>query len=61
MATQKGELAAVLAGEDEGGPAPNPAVFNMTTESLAREYPRHATSLMNLVKNSEEAVRGKQH
>ena len=31
--------------------------FAMTTESLAREYPRHATSLMNLVKNSEEAAR----
>ncbi len=61
MACQQGELAAVLAGEDEGGPAPDPAVFNMTTESLAREYPRHATSLMNLVKNSEETVRGTQH
>ena len=56
MAAQKGELAAVLAGEGEA-PAPDPVVFAMTTESLAREYPRHATSLMNLVKNSEEAAR----
>ena len=29
----------------------------MPTQSLARDYPRHATSLMNLVKNSEETVR----
>ena len=57
MAAEKGRLAAVLAGEDEDGPAPDPAVFAMTTETLAQEYPRHATSLMNLVKNSEETVR----
>ena len=57
MAAQQGELAAVLAGEDKDGPAPDPAVFSMTTESLAREYPRHAPSRMDLVKNSEEAVR----
>ena len=57
MAAEKGRLAAVLAGEDEGGPAPDLAVFAMTTETLAQEYPRHATSLMNLVKNSEETVR----
>ena len=24
---------------------------------LARDYPRHATSLMNLIKNSEEVIR----
>ena len=57
MSAQQGDLAAVLSGEAEGGPAPDPAVFSMTTETLAREYPRRATSLMNLVKNSEEAVR----
>ena len=57
MSAQQGELAAVLCGEAEGGPAPDPGVFSMTTETLAREYPRRATSLMNLVKNSEEAVR----
>ena len=39
MAAEKGRLAAVLAGEDEGGPAPDPAVFAMTTETLAQEYP----------------------
>ena len=56
MSAQQGRLAALLAGEEEGG-APDPKVFAMTTESLARDYPRHATSLMNLVKNSEETVR----
>ncbi len=30
--------------------------FDMTTESLTGEYPRHATSLLNLVKTSEEAI-----
>ena len=56
MAAQRGKLDGVLAGED--GPAPDTAAFAMNTESLAKSYPRHATSLMNLVKNSEETVRG---
>ena len=30
----------------------------MNTETLARDYPRHATSLFNLVKNAEESMRG---
>ena len=29
----------------------------MTTAGLTADYPRHATSLMNLIKNSEETVR----
>ena len=29
-----------------------------STDQLARDYPRHATSLFNLVKNAEEAMRG---
>ncbi|MEE0802049.1 MAG: helix-turn-helix transcriptional regulator [Gemmiger sp.] len=55
MSWQEGELAATVAGEL--GERPNTAAFEMTTESLARDYPRHATSLMNLIKNSEETIR----
>lgn len=32
----------------------------MTTTSLTTDYPRHATSLLNLIKNSEEVVRSLQ-
>ena len=55
MFLQEGELSATMAGEN--GACPDPAAFEMNTETLAREYPRHATSLMNLIKNSEEVVR----
>ena len=33
------------------------AALDMTTAGLTADYPRHATSLMNLIKNSEETVR----
>ena len=59
MCLQESELNAALAGEE--GTRPDPAAFEMTTESLAREYPRHATSLMNLIKNSEEAIGNNAH
>ena len=55
MFLQEGELAATMAGEN--GACPDPAAFEMNTETLARDYPRHATSLMNLIKNSEEVIR----
>lgn len=32
----------------------------LTTERLTQDYPRHATSLLNLVKNAEESMRGLQ-
>ena len=54
MFLQEGELSATMAGEN--GARPDPA-FEMNTETLARDYPRHATSLMNLIKNSEEVIR----
>ena len=55
MCLQESQLAATVAGEE--GARPSPAAFEMNTESLAREYPRRATSLMNLIKNSEETIR----
>ena len=55
MCLHESQLAATVAGEE--GARPSPAAFEMNTESLAREYPRRATSLMNLIKNSEETIR----
>ena len=60
MHLAEGDLAAHLAGEETGDTPLDPTTLGMTTESLAQEYPRHATSLLNLIKNSEEAVRGTQ-
>lgn len=57
MQLQNAELAARLTGEDGSRDALDPATLGMSTESLARDYPRHATSLLNLIKNSEEAMR----
>lgn len=52
----EGDLRAALQGEDHGGW--DPAALDMNTESLSREYPRHATSLFNLIKACEENIRG---
>ncbi|MGN0984079.1 MAG: helix-turn-helix domain-containing protein [Gemmiger sp.] len=60
MQMQNAELAARLTGEDGGRDALDPATLGMSTESLARDYPRHATSLLNLIKNTEESMRGLQ-
>lgn len=57
MRVAEGDLSAELCGEGDGPGLPDPAALGMSTETLAREYPRHATSLMNLIKNSEETIR----
>ncbi|MGN0976404.1 MAG: helix-turn-helix domain-containing protein [Gemmiger sp.] len=54
MHLAEGDVKASLSGENG---TPNAAAFDMTTESLTKEYPRHATSLLNLIKNSEETIR----
>ena len=51
------ELAAALTGEDGGKDSLDPATLSLSTERLTQDYPRHATSLLNLVKNAEEAMR----
>lgn len=56
----EGNLQAALRGEGEGNDGVDPATLGMNTESLMRDYPRHATSLFNLIKNSEETIRGLQ-
>ena len=56
-ALQTRNLQAALAGES-GAEVPRAvAALDMTTAGLTADYPRHATSLMNLIKNSEETVR----
>lgn len=57
MHLTEGEVKAILSGEGEGLGQKDTAAFGMTTESLTRDYPRHATSLLNLVKSSEETIR----
>ena len=56
MSMAEGDLAAALTG------CANLRVglmlLALSTDQLARDYPRHATSLFNLVKNAEEAMRG---
>ena len=47
-----------LTGEDGTKDSLEPATLALSTDQLARDYPRHATSLFNLVKNAEESMRG---
>lgn len=49
---------AILAGENMGNGAvlKDTSAFSMTTESLSRDYPLYATSLLNLIKNSEASI-----
>lgn len=58
MCGAEANVGAILAGEDIGlGPAlKDVTAFSMTTESLTKEYPLYATSLLNLVKNSEDRI-----
>ena len=46
-----------LTGEDGGKDSLDPATLSLSTERLTQDYPRHATSLLNLVKNAEESMR----
>ena len=48
----------VIRREDGTKDSLEPATLALSTDQLARDYPRHATSLFNLVKNAEESMRG---
>ena len=50
--------AAMSVAEDGTRDSLEPATLALSTDQLARDYPRHATSLFNLVKNAEESMRG---
>ena len=58
MSVAEGDLSAALTGEDGTRDSLEPATLALSTDQLARDYPRHATSLFNLVKNAEESMRG---
>ena len=56
MHLTEADLAAVLRGEDGVHASEDPATRALTTERLTHDYPRHATSLLNLIKNAEETM-----
>lgn len=60
MSMAEANVDAVLKGEDLGlGPQmKDTSAFSMTTESLSKDYPLYATSLLNLIKTSEERITG---
>ena len=58
MLRAEANVHAVLKGDDlgDGAPLKDVSAFAMTTESLSKEYPLFATSLFNLIKNSENRI-----
>ncbi len=58
MEITEANVCAILQGEDigQGAALKDTAAFGMTTESLGRDYPLYATSLLNLIKTSEERI-----
>ncbi len=58
MNMAEANVGAILQGEDmgPGGPIKDFSPFAMTTESLSKDYPLYATSLLNLIKTSEERI-----
>lgn len=58
MANAEANVSAILKGEDigKGNPLKDLSAFIMTTESLTEDYPLYATSLLNLIKTSEERI-----
>lgn len=57
MKNAQADLAVALCGENGDKDSLDPATVGLGNESLTRDYPRHATSLLNLVKNAEELLR----
>lgn len=60
MAVTEANVGAILKGDTPVGGVPlkDLTAFQMTTESLTRDYPLYATSLLNLIKTSEERIAG---
>ncbi len=59
MARAASNTGAILAGQEVGlgEPVRDTSAFAMTTESLSRDYPLYATSLLNLIKASERRMK----
>ena len=60
MRLTEADLTATLKGEEGNRDSVDPATMALTTERLTHDYPRHATSLLNLVKTAEESMRSLQ-
>ena len=60
MQVADANVGAILKGDDlgSGTPLKDVSPFAMTTESLTKDYPLYATSLLNLIKTSEERILG---
>lgn len=59
MQTAEANVKAALAGEDMGDGRPvfkDPSCFSMTTDTLSKDYPQFASSLLNLIKTSEKRI-----
>lgn len=58
MMTAEANVKAILAGEEVGdGPVlKDTECFTMTSESIKAEYPLYSSSLMNLIKNTEDRI-----
>ena len=59
MAELEAEINALASGEDNKKLIPSDVRegLNITTETLSADYPQHATSLLNLVQNSENKIK----
>ncbi len=60
MAVNEAKAKALLTGEEAGDEKLHKTgeTFSMTTETLSRQYPLYASSLLNLIKTSENNMRG---
>lgn len=58
MHVAESNVSAILKGEDLGfgPPLKDVSTFAMTTENLSSDYPLYASSLLNLIKTSEERI-----
>lgn len=58
MAVSEAKVRAILSGEDvgTGSAIKDTSAFTMTTETLSKDYPLYATSLLNLIKTSEQRI-----
>lgn len=57
MVVSEAKAKALLSGEEGGRLKEETGKLAMTTESLSKQYPLYATSLMNLIKTSEERIK----
>ena len=61
MKVSEARVQAMLSGEKAGGltPVENVDELQLTTENLSAEYPQHASSLFNLIQQTEKNIQTK--